>query len=337
MTDIALPTYSPKDFASDQQVRWCPGCGDYAVLNGVRKAVAKLGIPKENFVFVSGIGCAARFPYYMNTFGLHTLHGRAPAFATGIKLANPDLKVCVVSGDGDLFSIGGNHTIHAMRRDVDLSLLLLNNRIYGLTKGQYSPTSEVGKKTSSTPMGSIDTPINPLALALGAGCGFVARCVDVDLKLFDEVYTRALEHKGCSLVEVYQDCNIFNHGAFFYASQKDSKNENTITLRHGEPMIFGDSSDKGLVIRNGRIERVLISDVDESELMVHDESNLAHAMMLTQLFHPDFPEPMGVIYKRQEHETYERLVEAQVIEAKEKTDQSLEALIRGTSTWTVGS
>lgn len=336
--DVPLPTYKPKEFASDQEVRWCPGCGDYAVLKGVQKAAANLGILKENFVFVSGIGCAARFPYYMNTYGMHTIHGRSPAIATGVKLANPELQVCVVSGDGDLLSIGGNHTMHAIRRNIDITVLLLNNRIYGLTKGQYSPTSEVGKKTKSTPMGSLDFPINPLALALGAGCRFVARTLDIDLKLFDEVYTRALGFKGCSLVEVYQDCNIFNHEAFFYASQKDTKPENTVLLRHGEPMVFGKDSDKGLRRKGEHVEVVQLGGgVTEDELLVHDETNLMTALMLTELAHPDFPEPMGVLYADTSDESYDALYGAQVSAAETKNkDQTLDRLIQGENTWTVG-
>ena len=211
MADTELQTLTPKDFTTDQEVRWCPGCGDYAILTAVRKVLPKLKSAREDYVFVSGIGCAARFPYYINTYGMHTIHGRAPAFATGVKLANPQLQVWLASGDGDLLSIGGNHTIHMMRRNVDINVLLFNNRIYGLTKGQYSPTSEFGKKTKSTPMGSLDYPINPLCLALGAECTFVARAIDIDVKFLDVMFLRAAEHRGTSLIEIYQDCNIFNH------------------------------------------------------------------------------------------------------------------------------
>ena len=233
---VTLPQYTPKDFTSDQDVRWCPGCGDYAVLTGVRKALPKLGHRKEDYVFVSGIGCAARFPYYMDTYGMHTIHGRSLSVATGIKLANPELKVCIASGDGDLLSIGASHTVHTMRRNLDITILLLNNQIYGLTKGQYSPTSESGKVTKSTPMGSPDEPLNPIAMAVASGCSFIARTLDVDLKLFDSVYLRAMEHKGTSFVEIYQDCNIFNHEAFFYATQKETRPDNTVMLEHGKPL-----------------------------------------------------------------------------------------------------
>ncbi len=335
--DVPLPTYKPKDFASDQEVRWCPGCGDYAVLKGVQKAAAKLGRRKEDFVFISGIGCAARFPYYMNTYGMHTIHGRAPAVATGVKLANPDLTVCVVSGDGDLLSIGGNHTMHAIRRNMDITILLLNNRIYGLTKGQYSPTSEPGKKTKSTPLGSLDFPINPLGLALGAGCKFIARTLDVDLKLFDEVYTRGLKFEGCAFIEVYQDCNIFNHGTYFYASQKDTKPENTVMLRHGEPMIFGKNMDKGLRRKCERIEVVeLGGGVTEDELLVHDETNPLLAHMLAEMTYPEFPEPMGVIYANPDVPSYDELFAEQIDQAERINEgKTLEDLLLGEKTWRV--
>jgi 2-oxoglutarate ferredoxin oxidoreductase subunit beta len=250
--DTPLPTYKPKDFTTDQDVRWCPGCGDYAILTAVRKALTGFQSRREDYVFVSGIGCAARFPYYMETYGLHSIHGRAPAFATGIKLANPDLDVWLVSGDGDLLSIGGNHTFHVMRRNVDINILLLNNRIYGLTKGQYSPTSEFGKKTKSTPVGSPDYPVKPLSLALGAGCTFVARCIDIDVKHLEQVLVRAADHRGTSLIEVYQDCNIYNHKAWFYASQKESRADNTVMLEHGKPIIFGADRKKALRMRGAR-------------------------------------------------------------------------------------
>jgi 2-oxoglutarate ferredoxin oxidoreductase subunit beta len=281
MTDTPLPTYTSKDFTSDQDVRWCPGCGDYAVLTAVRKALPKMQHRKEDYVFVSGIGCAARFPYYMDTYGLHSIHGRAPAFATGLKLANPKLEVWIVSGDGDLFSIGAQHTMHAMRRNLDINILLLNNRIYGLTKGQYSPTSEFGKKTKSTPMGSLDFPVNPLMLAIGAGCTFVARTIDVDIKHLDAMMAIAADHRGMSFVEVYQDCNIFNHQAWFYASQKDSRPDTTITLEHGKPLVFGANRDKGLRHTGERIEVVQLGgSVKEDDLIFHDETNRALAFEL---------------------------------------------------------
>ncbi|PHQ82793.1 MAG: 2-oxoacid:ferredoxin oxidoreductase subunit beta [Phycisphaera sp.] len=316
-TGVALPQYTAKDFTTDQDVRWCPGCGDYAVLTGVRKALPKLGHKKEDYVFVSGIGCAARFPYYMDTFGMHTIHGRSLSVATGIKLANPDLKVCVVSGDGDLFSIGGNHTVHTMRRNLDIAILLLNNRIYGLTKGQYSPTSESGKITESTPMGSPDHPVNPIAIAVASGCTFIARTLDVDLKLFDAVYLRAMGHKGTSFVEIYQDCNIFNHKAFFYATQKDTRPNNTVMLTHGQPLIFGKGSGKGIVLEGTKLRVVTIGDgYEKSDLLVHDETDQNLAYLLSQMRHPQFPEPLGVIYADPTQPTYDDIVHGQVAEAK---------------------
>ena len=292
---MELPVYKAKDFTTDQDVRWCPGCGDYAVLAAVRKTLPKLGRRKEDYVFVSGIGCAARFPYYMETYGLHSIHGRAPAFATGIKLAKPELDVWLVSGDGDLLSIGGNHLIHCMRRNVGINIILLNNRIYGLTKGQFSPTSERGKITKSTPMGSLECPLNPIAMALGAECGFIARGLDIDAKFLEVLMTRGAAHKGMSFIEVYQDCNIFNHKAWFYASQKDSRPEATVVLEHGKPLVFGAESQKGIRVVSGRPEVVVIGEdgITESDLMVHDETNLAQAFVLSQMFYPEFPGQWG--------------------------------------------
>ncbi|MHC4220258.1 MAG: 2-oxoacid:ferredoxin oxidoreductase subunit beta, partial [Planctomycetota bacterium] len=282
--DTPLPTYKPKDFTTDQDVRWCPGCGDYAILSAVRKTLTGLQSRREDYVFVSGIGCAARFPYYMETYGLHSIHGRAPAFATGIKLANPDLDVWLVSGDGDLLSIGGNHTFHVMRRNVDINILLLNNRIYGLTKGQYSPTSEFGKKTKSTPVGSPDYPVKPLSLALGAGCTFVARCIDVDVKHLEQVMVQAAAHRGTSLIEVYQDCNIYNHKAWFYASQKDTRPQNTVMLEHGKPIIFGPDRSKALHMRGPHPEVIALGGAAaEEELLIHDEHDRGLACLLSDL------------------------------------------------------
>jgi len=336
MTTIPLPTYTPKDFTTDQEVRWCPGCGDYAVLTAVRKALPNLDTKREDYVFVSGIGCAARFPYYMNTYGMHTIHGRAPGFATGIKLANPELDVWLVSGDGDLLSIGGNHTMHAMRRNVDINVLLLNNRIYGLTKGQYSPTSEEGKKTKSTPMGSVDHPINPLSFAIGCGCTFVARSIDVDLKHLEAQMIRAAAHRGLAFIEVYQDCNIFNHKAWFYASQKETRADATIELEHGKPMRFGKDREKGLRLLGGRMHVVELGEsVSEEDLLVHDEHNRAQAFMLSELRWPDFPEPLGVLY-RAEAATYEEAVHGQVAIARDRSGPGdLHALLHEGDVWTV--
>ncbi|MDP7009313.1 MAG: 2-oxoacid:ferredoxin oxidoreductase subunit beta [Phycisphaerales bacterium] len=333
MADLPLPTYKPKDFATDQDVRWCPGCGDYAVLTAMRKMVATLGVRREDIVFVSGIGCAARFPYYMNTYGAHTLHGRAPAFATGVKLANPDLTVFVVSGDGDLLSIGGNHTIHAMRRNIDMNIVLLNNKIYGLTKGQYSPTSEVGKITKSTPHGSLDAPMNPIALALASGCTFVARSLDVDVKLLTRVLDRGARHRGTSFVEVYQDCNVFNHEAWFYASQKETRLENTILLEHGKPLLFGKESEKGIRRSEHGIE---VCEADATDILVHDESNNEQAYLLSQLFQPEFPEPLGVFYVDETQPTYNDLLHEQIQDVQTiHGDADLQSLVAGSHTWTM--
>ncbi len=334
----SLPTYTPKDFATNQDIRWCPGCGDYAILKAVQKTLPQLGRKKEDIVFVSGIGCAARFPYYMDTYGMHSIHGRAPAFATGMKIANPDLQVWVVSGDGDLLSIGGNHTMHAIRRNVDIKIMLLNNRIYGLTKGQYSPTSEIGKKTKSTPMGSIDYPLNPLTLVLGAGCTFVARCIDIDIKMIEEVMHRAAAHRGTSLIEVYQDCNIFNHEAWFYASQRETRADTTFALEHGKPMIFGKNRDKGLRLNGSRIEAVELGNgVTEADLIVHDETDRLLAFMLAEMSHPDLPEPLGVLHASEDRVPYERLLHDQVKAAVDAGRGDPEALMRGGLTWDVGS
>ena len=337
MSDVTLPEYKAKDFATDQDVRWCPGCGDYAVLTAMKKVCAGLGVRRENLVFVSGIGCAARFPYYMNTYGAHTIHGRSPAFATGIKLANPDLTVFVVSGDGDLLSIGGNHTIHALRRNMDINIVLLNNKIYGLTKGQYSPTSEVGKVTKSTPYGSLDAPLNPLAIAVASGCTYIARTLDVDVKSMTALLDRGAKHKGTSFVEVYQDCNVFNHKAWFYASQKDTRPDNTLMLEHGKPMIFGKESDKGIRRVGEKIEVVeLGGDITEDDLLIHDEGNLENAFQLSQMFSPEFPEPMGVLYCNPDQPTYNDLLHEQIDDVIEKLDdKTLQSLVTGNNTWTV--
>jgi len=336
-SDMSLPTYTAKDFTTDQDVRWCPGCGDYAILTAVRKTLPKLDHRREDYVFVSGIGCAARFPYYMDTYGLHSIHGRAPAFATGIKLANPDLDVWLVSGDGDLLSIGGNHTMHALRRNVDMNILLLNNRIYGLTKGQYSPTSEFGKKTKSTPAGSPDYPVNPLSWAIGGGGTFVARSIDIDVKHLEQVMLRAAAHRGTSLIEVYQDCNIYNHQTWFYASQKATRLQNTILLEHGRPMVFGAERERGLRMNGTHIEVVdLGNGVSEDDLLVHDESDRGLGFLLSQLAHPEFPEPLGVIYASTEQQTYDQVVHDQIREAIESGGEGdLEALLHEGETWVV--
>ena len=322
-TKASLPVLTAKDFASDQDVRWCPGCGDYAILNHVRKVCAKIGATKENTVFVSGIGCSSRFPYYMDTYGFHTIHGRGPAIATGIKVARPELDVWLVTGDGDGLSIGGNHLIHILRRNVNVKILLFNNRIYGLTKGQYSPTSEEGKKTKSSPMGSLDMPLRPISVALAAEASFVARAVDVDKRLGD-VMEAAVAHQGSAFVEIYQDCNVFNHRAFQFATDKDSKEDATLWLEHGKPMVFGKNRDKGIRLEDGRPAVVELGNgVSKDDLLFHDVHDEARGFMLSRMRHdvtkPEehrFPEPMGVFYQIDD-ECYEAMVNQQVQQARQ--------------------
>ncbi|TML41921.1 MAG: 2-oxoacid:ferredoxin oxidoreductase subunit beta, partial [Actinobacteria bacterium] len=273
MTDTAVPATTKKDWSSDQEVRWCPGCGDYSILTAVQMLMPELGVRREDVVFVSGIGCAARFPYYMNVYGMHAIHGRAPAIATGLALTRPDLDVWVVTGDGDSLSIGGNHLIHALRRNVNLTILLFNNQIYGLTKGQYSPTSEQGKVTKSTPFGSVDFPFNPVSLALGAEASFVARTHDMDRKHMMEVFRRAHQHRGSAFVEIYQNCNVFNDGAFAEITAKEKRPHNLIPLMHGEPIRFGPDGEKGVMLDGqGHARIVEVADVGEDRILVHDEA-----------------------------------------------------------------
>lgn len=331
-----LPVLKPKDYASNQDVRWCPGCGDYAILKQVQRVLSQLKARKENTVFVAGIGCSSRFPYYMDTYGMHSIHGRAPAFATGVKIANPELDVWMVTGDGDGLSIGGNHLIHLLRRNVNLNVMLFNNRIYGLTKGQYSPTSETGKKTKTSPLGSIDMPINPLSLALAAEASFVARAVDVDPKLPD-VLQEAAEHRGSSFVEIYQDCNVFNHFAFKHTTDKDTKEDNIVRLENGKPMIFGKDRDKGVRLsEDGHLEVVTIGEqYQEDDLLFHDETDEQHAFLLSRMRFPEFPEPMGVMY-RVKADCYEDHVEAQVQSAvKNRGRGTIEQLLYSGDTWEV--
>jgi 2-oxoglutarate ferredoxin oxidoreductase subunit beta len=297
-TPPAKPTL--KDYASDQEVRWCPGCGDYAILKAVQKTLAELGAKTEETVFVSGIGCAARFPYYLTTYGFHTIHGRAPAIATGIKLANPALDVWVVSGDGDALSIGGNHLIHVLRRNVDLQLLLFNNEIYGLTKGQYSPTSRVGTRSPSTPRGSLETPLSAGSLALGAGARFYARSVDTMQKHLPVVLKRAHAHKGAALVEIFQNCIVYNDDVFAHFTDREVAGDRQVLLEQGAPMIFGKARDRGLRLKPGRLEIEAVDlgedGVAESELLVHDETNRVMAQMLVAMAGGDLPVALGVIY-----------------------------------------
>src|SRR3954453_3315318 len=328
------------DFVSDQEVRWCPGCGDYAILNNVQKVMPELGIPREKIVFVSGIGCSSRFPYYMNTYGFHSIHGRAPAIATGIKAANPELSVWVITGDGDALSIGGNHFMHAIRRNLDLNYILFNNRIYGLTKGQYSPTSEFGKKTKSTPMGVIDYPLNPLSVAIASEATFVARSVDIDVKHLGSIVSAAAHHKGISFVEVYQNCNIFNDGAFEYFAERSVRSDNMIYLEHGKPMVFGKNRDKGIRMNGAHPEVVQLGSetgLNENDLLVHDIylKDPSVAFMLARMEYPKFPQPVG-IFRAAERATYEDMMEDQIEAAIAKTGPgSLENLINSGDMWTV--
>ena len=329
-----------KDFQTDQEVRWCPGCGDYAILAAVQSVFPELGIPREKFAVVSGIGCSSRFPYYMNTFGFHTIHGRAPAVATGLKLARPELEVWVATGDGDSLSIGGNHTIHMLRRNVGLKVLLFNNKIYGLTKGQYSPTSEIGKKAKSTPFGSVDRPFSPLALALGAGATFIARSVDVIQPHLKTTLKRVASHKGTAFTEILQNCNIFNDGAWEEIADKDQREDNVLFLEHGKPLIFGKTKNQGIRSNGFDIEVVTVEEggITAADLLVHDEQHPspAYAFMLASMdSRPGFPTPVGVL-RAIDHAPYEVLVNdqvAQVIAAKGKGD--LNKLLRGAETWEV--
>lgn len=330
---------APKDYASDQEVRWCPGCGDYAIHKAVQKALADIGADRDSTVFVSGIGCASRFPYYMETYGFHTIHGRAPAFATGIKLANPELDVWLVSGDGDALSIGGNHLLHLLRRNLDVQFLLFNNEIYGLTKGQYSPTSRAGTRSPSTPLGSLDAPVNTAAFALGAGARFVARGIDTDQKRLPGILKRAYEHKGTSFVEIYQNCIVYNDGVFSEFTEKEVAEDRQLHLEHGAPMIFGKEQDKGIRLRPGKvgIEVVTLGNgVTEADLLVHDETDANLASLLAHMAQPEFPVPTGVIYCDPQP-SYEALVHQQMDEAAEKSGgkADMNALLRRGYTWTV--
>ncbi|RKT06283.1 2-oxoglutarate ferredoxin oxidoreductase subunit beta [Streptomyces sp. 3211.6] len=332
---------SMKDFKSDQEVRWCPGCGDYAVLAAVQGFMPELGLARENIVFVSGIGCSSRFPYYMNTYGMHSIHGRAPAIATGLATSRRDLSVWVVTGDGDALSIGGNHLIHALRRNVNLKILLFNNRIYGLTKGQYSPTSELGKITKSTPMGSLDAPFNPVSLALGAEASFVARTIDSDRKHLTEVLRQAADHPGTALVEIYQNCNIFNDGAFDALKDNDQAEEALIRLEHGHPIRFGTGQTKG-VIRNqqtGDLEVVTVTPENESQILVHDAhaATPTTAFALSRLADPDtlHHTPIGV-FRNTDRPVYDTLMADQLETAVDQRGKGdLATLLAGNDTWTV--
>ena len=332
--------YTAKDFASSQDVRWCPGCGDYSILAQMQRVSPDLGIKKENMVWISGIGCAARFPYYMSTYGVHGIHGRAASIATGVKINRPDLSVWVASGDGDLLSIGGNHFIHACRRNIDIKILLFNNRIYGLTKGQYSPTSEKGKKTKSTPYGSVDFPFNPISLAIGSGATFVARSLDRDAKHLQAMMKRAADHKGTAFIEIFQNCNIFNDGAFELLTDKDTKPDHVLVLEHGKPMVFGKNNDKGIRLDGLTPQVVDISNGQYSinDLWVHDEldKNSFRAHMLSRFDEMEgLPTPVGV-YTQIQKTTYDEDFHEQ-IEAikKQKGNGDLKKLLYSMNTWEV--
>ncbi len=335
-TDLKLTV---KDFKSDQEVRWCPGCGDYAILAAMQRFLPELNIPRENMVFVSGIGCSSRFPYYLTTYGMHSIHGRAPTIATGLAVSRPDLSVWVVTGDGDALSIGGNHLIHTLRRNVNLKILLFNNRIYGLTKGQYSPTSELGKITKSTPMGSLDYPFNPISLALGAEATFVARTIDSDRKHLLDVLRAAAVHEGTALVEIYQNCNIFNDGAFDILKNPATKDNALIPLVHGEPIIFG-TDDSYCVIRDtqGGVQIAETAFVDRDDILIHNAHNEdpATAFALSRLSDPQTlnHSPIGV-FRSVERASYDRLMSEQMAKARAKGPGDLNALIHGKDTWTV--
>ena len=337
MPDTKVKTYTRADFSSDQSVRWCPGCGDYAILAQAQKVFPDLGVSKENFVFISGIGCSSRFPYYMNTFGFHTIHGRAPAIASGVKLSNPDLSVWVVTGDGDALSIGGNHTIHLLRRNLDINVMLFNNRIYGLTKGQYSPTSEIGKVTKSSPLGSLDRPFNPLTLALGAGATYVARTIDRETKHMQAMISRSYGHKGTSFLEIYQNCNIFNDGAFGPMTDKESKADSVLWLENGQPMVFGKEKNRGIRLDGNTPMIVEIGDKwSLDDVLVHNESDYVIASLLSNLtYQSDFPDPIGVLYAI-DSPTYEELMLNQISDAiGKKGSTSVQDILNAGDTWVV--
>lgn len=329
-----------KDFVSDQEVRWCPGCGDYSILKQVQTVMPDLGIPRENIVFVAGIGCSSRFPYYMETYGLHGIHGRATAIASGLKITRPELSVWVVSGDGDGLSIGGNHTIHLLRRNININVLLFNNEIYGLTKGQYSPTSPQGHVTKSTPFGSIDHPFNPLALALGAGGTFIARSMDRDPIHLRGILKRAHEHRGTSFVEIYQNCNVFNDGAFEVFTEKATKKEETLFLEHGKPLIFGANNDKGIKLDGFKPVIANLSEVSSNDLWIHDERDEMKATLLTRFFDDPkkegrLPRPFGIFYV-EDRPIYEESMINQIDEVrKSRGEGDLDVLLRGRETWTI--
>ncbi|RME89063.1 MAG: 2-oxoacid:ferredoxin oxidoreductase subunit beta [Candidatus Hydrogenedentota bacterium] len=330
--------YTKKDFASDNEVRWCPGCGDYSILTAVQKTLPELGVPKEKFVFISGIGCSSRFPYYMNTYGFHTIHGRAPAIATGVKIANPDLSVWVITGDGDALSIGGNHILHALRRNVDINILLFNNEIYGLTKGQASPTTHYGQKTKSTPSGNPSRPVRPLHVALGSEATFIARTADVLMKHMQGVLKEAYYHNGGTFIEILQNCHIFNDGVFKNILDKKIRDDRIILLEDGKPMVFGANSDKGLRINAlGKLEVVSLEEYSVDDLLVHDVKNPDPGIhfMLADMEPPEYPEAMGVIRAVKEPTFGEQIRHTMKVHAEQAATPNLEKLLYSGETWTV--
>lgn len=341
IADKPLPALTAKDFATDQEVRWCPGCGDYSILAQVQKVMPGMGIPRENIVIISGIGCSSRFPYYMNTYGMHSIHGRATAIASGLKATRPELSVWIVTGDGDGLSIGGNHTIHLLRRNFDVNLLLFNNQIYGLTKGQYSPTSEEQKVTKSTPFGSIDHPFNPLALAMGADASFIARSMDRDPKHLQEMLVRSSQHHGASFLEIYQNCNIFNDGAFEIFTEKSSKPEQALFLEQGKPLVFGANKDKGMKLDGLRPVLVDLNEgASADDCWIHDERDFYKAQLLVRLFDDPratghMPRPFGVFYQA-DRACYEDLLSLQIEETQAiKGKGNLDKLLRGNEVWEI--
>ena len=332
--DVAL---SAKDFKTDQQVKWCPGCGDHSILVQLQKVLAADRTNKDNTVFVSGIGCSSRFPYYMDTYGFHSIHGRAPAIATGVKCANPKLNVWVVTGDGDALSIGGNHFLHTIRRNVGLKIILFNNRIYGLTKGQYSPTSELGTRTKSSPAGAIDYPIHPISIAIGAEITFAARAVDTVVQHLQYVLQRMTEHNGTAFLEVYQNCQVYNANAYAWATDRQTKNEHVIYLEHGKPLIFGNKREKGIRLNGDALEIVELSKVSPDDLVIHDEKapNSALAFRLAQMHYPEFPEPLGV-FRAVEKPAYEEMLMGQIDTAIKKSGPGeLAKLFHAGDTWKI--
>lgn len=341
MQDNVAPSLTAKDFATDQEVRWCPGCGDYSILAQVQKIMPGLGTPRENIVMISGIGCSSRFPYYMNTYGMHSIHGRATAIASGLKAIRPELSVWIVTGDGDGLSIGGNHTIHLLRRNFNVNLLLFNNQIYGLTKGQYSPTSEPSKLTKSTPFGSVDHPFNPLALAMGADATFIARSMDRDPKHLQQMLIKSHQHKGASFLEIYQNCNIFNDGAFEAFTEKATKADEAIFLEHGQPLVFGANQQKGIRLDGLKPKIVELNDtVTKEDLWIHDERDFYKAQLLIRMFDDvriegHFPRPFGVFYET-ERACYEDAMLLQIEEAiAMKGKGNLDQLLRGKEIWEI--